>query len=602
MAFIYQDKLNQRRYITSKTLKNKLITLQGNEYDEEKTSAYNTETEELFGFFGKIGVATPKVLDYDNIMLLLQSKLTDDDLDDFLPIFAMERVHFLSIVYLLNENLATVLELKKIIKMPFYSRSEYLIKYLSRETVESNRSDIFLTKFYDIISTLNSDKYTKIEKTMDRDISFTNIQRVMTGWSFNTFLSTNILDNYIASTKGQLYTQGETYMYFTLYRFLQPFLETELPKYVGGVFRNRLNVSDRMSYGLYQSNYAPDFSSSNNLLSWSVGLATNKIFKAIANPSEYGTYFVDTGKYLDFVKIAYTTDMETSDFLAPDGSSTDFAFILNSKLKELLEKIFPSFALNGTTRIMNVGDSDYFVEYMNHRNSKGNFYWFRDESISADAKSLGDQLSEFNMKIDKSDSISINGVDNYRLRSLDETHLPRFKEILRNVMNDLSIQPLDLEAPNLDWAIIEAYIDELVAALDETEDNRFAFHINDVEDYNESLTLMYYIDIFRKYLLYLKGTLNENQIPYVKEALYNDYKVIVFIQQTFAIFSDIYNKLENDNHFNAYKKVLIYEWAATTPSTTSGTTYTSKSVSTSGGGGGGGGAPRMIAYIDQEER
>ena len=78
---IFKDKLNNTRYITSNSLKEKLITLAGKEFDEENTDRYDNAL--LINFFERIGLDAPKILDYDKIQDLIMSKINDLILKSF---------------------------------------------------------------------------------------------------------------------------------------------------------------------------------------------------------------------------------------------------------------------------------------------------------------------------------------------------------------------------------------------------------------------------------------------------------------------------------------------------------------------------------------
>jgi hypothetical protein len=248
---IFKDKLNNMRYITSKTLKEKLITLTGKEFDEENTDKYDNVL--LINFFERIGLDAPKILDYDKIQDLIISKINDSDIEDFLPLFNMERVHFLAIIYLLSEDLISPDEIKNIIYMPFYSRTEYLLRYLSRETTETLKIDTILNKFFDAIKDTSVNKYKDEETYLDsvleipdRGKSLENSEEIF------EMVNNGVLDDYFSPyEKGLLMVDPDGRRYYNIGVFMQGYLNIELPKIVGRLFRNRFSTKLKQSFGLY---------------------------------------------------------------------------------------------------------------------------------------------------------------------------------------------------------------------------------------------------------------------------------------------------------------------------------------------------------------
>ena len=61
--------------------------------------------------------------------------------------------------------------------MPFYSRTEYLLKYLSRETTETLKIDTMINKFFDAINDTCVNKYTDKETYLDSVLTFRDIRK-----------------------------------------------------------------------------------------------------------------------------------------------------------------------------------------------------------------------------------------------------------------------------------------------------------------------------------------------------------------------------------------------------------------------------------------
>lgn len=168
MPFIYESKVGQQRYITGKSLKKKLITFSGSEYDEANVQLYTSDTAQLLEFFEKLGINQPKIMTYDNIQSLIASKFKEH-MDEVPVLLTMERIHFMSIIYLLRENIASIDEIIKMLNMPFYTRTEYLLRYLSRENEYMLKFDSLFSNFYENIESLVDNGFTEKEDMSSLD-------------------------------------------------------------------------------------------------------------------------------------------------------------------------------------------------------------------------------------------------------------------------------------------------------------------------------------------------------------------------------------------------------------------------------------------------
>jgi hypothetical protein len=188
------------------------------------------------------------------------------------------------------------------------------------------------------------------------------------------------------------------------------------------------------------------------------------------------------------------------------------------------------------------------------------------------------------------DGVYYNTETHLKLTYIDSKYIQKFKEVLYITMEEQNLDILDLQAPNLTEIDVESHLDALIALLPAFETNILA-----VTDEEYSVSLLFYADMFKKYLLYLKDIFTPtlidsyNKITYVSEGLYNQYKVINFVQQTFSIIKPIYNALLNDRFFNATARMLTFDLSSLAAEgvqlTSTASTPTQPSVYSSGGGG-----------------
>jgi hypothetical protein len=153
-------------------------------------------------------------------------------------------------------------------------------------------------------------------------------------------------------------------------------------------------------------------------------------------------------------------------------------------------------------------------------------------------------------------------------------------------MTENSLDMLDLQAPNLTEIEVEAHLDSLLSLIPALESNALT-----IENEEDSISLLFYIDIFKKYLLYLKDTFTATsinsigKIMYVSENLYKQYKMINFVQQTFAIIKPLYNALLKDRFTNAVARILNYDISDLSLGAPTSSSTTPNKPSSGGGGG-----------------
>jgi hypothetical protein len=546
---IFKDKLNNIRYITSKTLKQKLITLSGKNFNNENPEKYDNES--LTDFFDKIGTSTPKILDYDKIHELISSKLNDSELEDFLPIFNMERVHFLSIIYLLSENLVTPKEIKNIIYMPFYSRTEYLLRYLSRETTETLKIDALLNGFFKAIKNTAENNYSETETYLPGELKIPELKRSLKNpEELFPIINSEEMNNYLSSEDRNWFLglSPNSNISYNIKLFFGMFFNIELPKFVGELFRNRFNTNTKQSDTLMNKDNIKEQIYENTI----------NILKRMSSLDDDSIYNINK-RYLDSLYKAYTTDMAQDDF-----DNTTIQMTINSiedilinpneaPLTSLLEKIFPSIPENIT-----IDSSLYFQEYFS--NERQGYNYIRKNSDNLE------KLKSLNMKIDNRDTITLDNtyydnIKHYKVSFISEHYIQKFKEVLYTTMQENAISFLDLQEDNLTGDQVKDHINLLIDILPDIETNILA-----IEDEDIAISLLFYTDMFKKYLLYIVDTFNETSngitykmITYVSSNLYKQYKVINFVQQTFAITKYLYDYLVIDRVTNIIVKILNYD-------------------------------------------
>ena len=162
MAFFLVDENNKKTFINAKFLKSKLINLSvtTNIEQVETSEAPSVEDELKASLISKItGLTT--ILTVGDIKDMIEDLIkNDEDYNILSTLFLMERTHYISIVYLLKQKLISLLEIKNLLRMNFYNRTEMLLAYLSREP-ESDGIDIFRT----LISRLSSMSSPKNDET-----------------------------------------------------------------------------------------------------------------------------------------------------------------------------------------------------------------------------------------------------------------------------------------------------------------------------------------------------------------------------------------------------------------------------------------------------
>lgn len=627
MPFIYESRIGEQRFITSKSLKRKLITFSGDEYDDSNVPDVNpTEAVDILEFFEKIGIDAPRTLNYDEVQTLIEVNFRNH-MEEMPVLLTMERVHFMSIVYLLKENLANIDEIVKMLNMPFYSRTEYLLKYLSRETTTTIQTDQTFSGFYDIINLIDStngrsngfDRERIISRSSGKfELPIPSAEISISGLEKRAYLSTVVrkfdaldslpglvtplfsnevwwdrtllYDNEINLDYGEpddiienndsflsrLYFNSDvvgTVIKYNSTKFMEGYLSTLLPQYLRTSFirRNQSsndNQSDRLflnnsRYYYYNNIKPPRMIELDTIPIFKNALALDESYTLIP----YGTYlrasYFNTNDYFSDIDAT----LSIIDF-------TDFEFIADDKVKSLMNKIFPTISVNTGRTHQSAGytvpiplydnytlsDPEYITSYFMKRvgfdGTDITGYYDRhlyNKDIDASRNKIPTILQNLDMVV-KNSSKTVDSNPMYKLDYINAAYIPKFKEIFTRVLDESLIPALDLDADDLSWNTAETtsilgYLESIQGLIPTMRTEIAAY-----DNYEFSISLSMYIDIFDNYINWLKDsdTYKFVNIGYVSEESYQNYRIINFTQQTFKGVAQFHSNLTTLKYYDLY--------------------------------------------------
>ena len=639
MPFLYVSEIGESRFITSKSLKKKLITFTGEEYDDANVNSTVSDDEDISAFLLKLGVDTPRTLNYNEVQDLIEVRFKEY-MEEVPVLLTMERIHFMSIIYLLKENLASTDEIVKMLNMPFYSRTEYLLKYLSREDDTMISFNIIFDKFYDIIASLDStdgksngyerenmDIYNMVLPYAAININDTELSMFMNTvasslqigntYKYNSLkfetacgayndmdlkinnrsYSLTHISGYEAPSMLSIMKIAASFDLptdtFYTNEFVNAYFQTLMPVYIRDSFTNRYQHKSKQTTNL--TNGWSTKGTASTRLTNSLSQKNDNIFEyALGLDSGsydfiyYGEYlknaYVSSGNYFTDVNSAHQAIGTLDRFSAGElAAPYDFDFISNAATKSLLKTIFPTIldystssgsdyitACSGTN--ITLTDTSYFRKYFfkeNNFNGENTDSYYNtskaNTKIGSEQKSIPTILKNIDMIV-LNNSITIGSTDLYKLKYISDTkYTAKFKVILKRALDIANIVSLDLDAVDLTWDTIETtnisdYLTSIITLVDSAEGIRFEIAKEDPE---VAISLNMYADMFINYLNYLldSDTYPLNNIPYVKDDSYSNYRIINFVQQTFASIKIFHNQLRKSRYYDLYLLLfgLYYE-------------------------------------------
>jgi hypothetical protein len=278
MAFNYIDETGKITFFTASALKRKLVTYSGRSTsDEEVVNVLPPTNNNLNIFLNKIGFVVDTVT-FQQMKDKIEELFDNiEELDILNILFSMERDHYFSIIYLLFDRTLniTVNELRDIIRMPFYNRTEYLLKYLGYIEDSGSESvlDRIIVKFIEELNKKKDNSSTSILNLTN--VNYPAISSRSTGTKFyNKFKNTNakfgfnmntIVDNesieklkYNFSNKNDEININTSYIFSDFFNHYYPIFilgRTSLPK-----SNSTVGFFDRSIAKILESKY---FSNSN---------------------------------------------------------------------------------------------------------------------------------------------------------------------------------------------------------------------------------------------------------------------------------------------------------------------------------------------------
>jgi hypothetical protein len=137
MAFFLIDENNKKAFINASSLKAKLVNLSfdmENGIEEIDPNLIEGVDDDLKSSLLTKVTGYTRTLTVSDIRDMIEDLIYDDeDYDTLSTLFLMERTHYIAVVYLLKQKLISLLEVKNLLRMNFYNRTEILLSYLSRE-------------------------------------------------------------------------------------------------------------------------------------------------------------------------------------------------------------------------------------------------------------------------------------------------------------------------------------------------------------------------------------------------------------------------------------------------------------------------------------
>lgn len=535
MAFNYINSDNVSFLMTSQSLKQKLISLSGDEFEElnaETPAAY--ENQDIQEFLSKFNINIDKFLNSNDLVNFAESFLTPEEEDDLTILFSMERVHFFAIFYLFEEGLLTKDEIKDIIKMSYSTRSDILLEKLIEE--EATNTDFIspnnvINNFFEDIKrnnrrlTINTtekiewsnnikshnalitqESLKKIKKDLERrDYLFTDepFKFVEPDYDYTLIDNRGIFTNPwripgLLKINNRIgWSQDGTKINYSTKDFLDYILNnTYLDLLIENYDKNRF----------FNKKLSENINFSNNTLEIKKG--TQKAIAYVFNPTSEKPSIQN---YFNTLKEIYTAQTSTT-------IPNDFVYITNTPIKNYMDNLFPTFSTSIYSNSLTTPppfekeDKSYLTEYLFNLKP---FFYSESKSNFNPKRNLLDQLKDLSLFVGEDQKLEFVSLD------LLNRLKPLFEEKIKNI-GDLLIDDIS------GMTTIETFLSSINTEIQTLKNE-------DLGDLNLNIGKMAILDLFDKYITYLENNQVSTFTDFsVSNETFNTYKMILFIQQTFA--------------------------------------------------------------------
>jgi hypothetical protein len=559
MPFIYIDELGFERFISSASLKRKLTTLSSeNEYDAVPESTQtSSQTGDLKIFFDKIGVSNIERVYYEDIYETISDLVnsSNENIEYIKTLFSLERIHFLAIVYLLTYNFISIRDIKEMIEMPFYTRSEYLLKMLDKELIENITGQDILGTFNSFLRELGREQRIKEEAiprstkmnvpnvaiaindsqlyyfidSINNDSAGRNfrvypfslfsrtlsVERKL--WLFNETLNETKREYKILQDLKEITQPKHSFFLQNIYDFL---LNNEFPKSISKTISNfPSNILTKMSN---------TFSVQSQDIITSIRQSVNYEFSNIGNKPQIYSYF----DFLYFAHGNLGNYLSTNSIIPPaspfsNPSIYNLNYIQVPRLKNLVQEIFYE------TTTEKRQDLSYFRKFFIGRNTLSKTESAKSLFSNLDSTKLGylKNLANIDFIIRESDS-TVTSIGSNRLD---------FMSLIREILIEKAdeIGEIDLDNTLLTWNQVQIYLQNYKNIVTTSLREKV---LPDAED---DLFRYLYIDLFENYIDYLKDPARTTVSRNVRDETKQIYRTANFISQTFSNIKKFYNALVN---------------------------------------------------------
>jgi len=574
MAFIYIDEQGFSRFISNASLRKKLITLSSEPEFTIPTEASLrlSEGENMQAFFNKLSVPT-NILYYEDIFRYIQT-ISDNDLEIIKSLFSFERVHFLSVIYLLNRNIINIDDVKNVIKMPFFTRTEYILSMLSKEAKEEITIDELLLPFFDfirinyegrsrdreVISYQNIGYPTRMNITISNR-QYTYFRDSITGdgntkeFTINPFSKvdlTGTTDSWWLFNESLRETKREydeikklnagTEPTYAFSSFIDYMFNTQLGKITKRTLSNHLDALSKQSgsFAFTQSEWQDAVK-----LGASYVLSTSK--PTFYNYFDYlHTAFTNASNY-------FTTNNPSGVPTSPGLSTIDtFDYITANNpelvhLKLFLEGVFPENMVEFSAQLgyeqIKRSDPRYMRKFFVSRTNTAKALIessFIHQSLRG-AQTIFNRLASANFLVNKTSNeiVSLGYM-------VDNSIFEDLKDLIKDKIAELEIVPIDLDSNVLDWSTVQTYLAQWNSLL--IPELRLA----DIGDSGKNLVKNLYVDLLSNYIDYLNNPEATEISKVASESSKKIYRMVTFVQQTFVNINKFNNELKRSKELDLF--------------------------------------------------
>jgi hypothetical protein len=517
-------------------------------------------TDPLYLYLKKIrnNISVLSLKDIEDMFIKI---LSPDELDLISVIFSLERTHFLAIVFLLFLGRINAEDIKRMVKMTYYNRSEAIINFLQKD-----RDELYI--FRNFMSIMNS-KFNNLEGRYPE-----RIQSLSDILVKNT--SAQVNDNIITHTSAIISSQEAINPFAKLdlsanrdYRYLLRRLSYRIrDKGKAAELINQLLLEEKDKtldkkafFSTILSKNFPSFiykHYQNRLfyrwrrLSDSINIITEPEITAAVQEAVKEVYEnVDPQLTdLDYFKYLYNVYNETMNntTLFPSDIYT-FDYVGNTYIKGLLNSIFPEDSTFSISKSSPKYLAKYFLSFDSDkgRSDEKSFFNVNGSFI----RPLLTGLLENDLLVDDSGNVLSFGSYN-KTSFISDSFIDAIDDIISNNTSNNTLSLLKLEdIPTKTYSSVVSYTDSLKNAV------KSSISTSAYGSVSQRIFNVFFNDIFDQYMAYLVNGKDEDFEVKLSTETFKIYKLLSFIQQTFINIIGIVDKIENNEAYQTFSNTLV---------------------------------------------